>query len=72
MTDRREQDSGPPNGIPERRRGRPSIAPSDQPSADVHVTLPPQKYDAAYKLAAEQRVSVPELLRRALDLILET
>lgn len=46
-----------------RRRGRPTL--SSEPSASVHLRLPESDYDLAYKMAAAQRVSVPELMRQA-------
>jgi hypothetical protein len=47
-----------------RRRGRPALDPT-QPSADVHLTLPAALYDEAYEAAERARVSLPELIRRA-------
>lgn len=47
-----------------RRLGRPPLDPDD-PSVRVCVTIPGKRYDALYKAAAG-RVSVPELIRRAI------
>ena len=49
-----------------KRRGRPRLEPDD-PSVDVHVRLPSKQYDAAYLRAQRERLTVPELLRRALQ-----
>jgi predicted HicB family RNase H-like nuclease len=38
----------------------------------VHVTLPESLYDRAYAAAAEERISIPELIRQALKSNLET
>lgn len=46
------------------RRGRPSLVPGES-SERVCVRLPESDYDLAYKMATAQRVSVPELMRRA-------
>jgi hypothetical protein len=48
-----------------RRPGRPPVSLSE-PSTDVHVTVPNSLYDRAYAVAAKERVSVPEVIRRAL------
>jgi hypothetical protein len=45
-------------------RGRPPLSRAE-PSAAVNVRLPESDYDIAYKMASAQRVSVPEILRRA-------
>jgi hypothetical protein len=47
-----------------RKRGRPRLA-SDDESVPVHLTLPSREYDLAYALARRDRISVPEVLRRA-------
>lgn len=52
--------------LPRRRPGRRSISNTSEPSADCHVTLDPVDYDKAYAIAKRDRVSVPEVLRRAL------
>lgn len=49
-----------------RKAGRRSISNTSAPSADVHVTLDPVDYDKTYAIAARKRISVPEVLRRAL------
>jgi len=48
------------------RPGRPPLDPKD-PSTPVLVRLPSKRYDEAYAEAAAKRVSVPELIRQALD-----
>jgi NAD(P)H-flavin reductase len=48
-----------------KRKGRPPL--SDKPSTDVCVAMPPAMYDRAYQLAVRARVSVPEIVRRAVD-----
>ena len=52
-------------------RGRPSVEP-DQPSTDVHLTISIRLYDLAYAEASKRRVTVPEVIRRALHVQLET
>lgn len=47
------------------RRGRPSLS-RHEPSADIHLTVPESVYDRVYARASEERVSVPEVLRRLL------
>jgi len=54
-----------------KKPGPRSISTTDQPPADVHLTLAPEDYDAAYKIAARERISVPELLRQALRAFLQ-
>jgi hypothetical protein len=51
---------------PPRRRGRPALDESDRDTVVVHVRLPTRQYDAACQRATSERVTVPELLRRAL------
>jgi hypothetical protein len=51
--------------LPTRRRGRPPIDAADPRSINVHVRLPTRQYDALHKRATEQRVTIPELVRRA-------
>jgi len=53
-----------------RRGGRPPISTTGQ-SASVYVTLDPDDYDRAYAVASRDRVSMPEVLRRALRKFLE-
>lgn len=48
-----------------RKRGRPALEPG-QPSTDVIVAMPPALYDRVYQAARLERVSVPEVIRRAL------
>lgn len=49
-----------------RRIGRPrSVSASDEPPAGVYLTLDPDDYDFAFKRARRDRVSVPEVIRRA-------
>ena len=54
--------------IPPRRRGRPRRA--VDPAA-IHVKMAPVTFDAACRQAAREDVTVPELLRRALQQRLE-
>jgi hypothetical protein len=49
-----------------RKRGRPSLSASET-STGVTVTMPVGLYDRAYALASKERVSVPEVMRRALS-----
>ena len=49
-----------------KRRGRPPLDTTD-PSTTVCLALPSKRYDALYRQAAAERVSVPELIRRGLD-----
>jgi len=53
------------------KRGRPALSP-DESSTDVHLTMPASLYDRAYAEASRERVSVPEVIRRALSAKLET
>jgi hypothetical protein len=46
-------------------RGRPRVG-VDEPSADVHLTIPASLYDRAYAAATKAQISVPELIRRTL------
>ena len=45
---------------------RPRIDPTDQ-SVGVQVRLPSRKYDALYQRAHRERVTVQDVMRRALD-----
>jgi len=45
------------------RRGRP---PNPEPSTAVQVRMSAKEYDRLYRLARQQRISIPEVLRRAL------
>lgn len=56
-----DMDSPPPP----RRRGRPPLDDADPTSVHVHVRLPTRQYDVLQARATAQRVTVPELLRRA-------
>ena len=58
-------------GLVASRRGRPPLS-DDEGSTSVHVKLPDSVYDRAYERAADERVSVPEVIRRALERDLET
>ena len=49
-----------------RRNGRPPLDPTD-PSVCICVRVPSKRYDALQKQATGVRVSVPELVRRALS-----
>ena len=48
-----------------RRPGRPPLDPDD-PSTTVNVRLPGREYDRLYTIAQQQRLTVPEMIRRAL------
>jgi hypothetical protein len=43
-----------------------AISTTDEPPAYLHLTLTPEDYDAAYQLAKRDRVTVQEVVRRAL------
>jgi hypothetical protein len=47
------------------RRGRPPLDATDR-STKVCVSMPSRRYDLLYKRASQERVSVPELIRRDL------
>jgi hypothetical protein len=49
-----------------KKNGRPAISASAEPSAYLHLTLAPEDYDAAWKKAQAERISVQEVIRRAL------
>jgi len=49
-----------------RRPGRPPLDATD-PSTKVCLALPSKRYDRLYRAAADARVTVPELIRRSLD-----
>jgi hypothetical protein len=53
------------------KRGRPTFASGDTPPADVHLTMAPEDYDHAYRIAARDRISVQEVLRRALKRLIQ-
>ena len=53
------------------KRGRPALSP-DEDSTDVHLTVSASLYDRIYEAAARDRVSIPEVIRRALAKELET
>jgi hypothetical protein len=48
------------------RRGRPSVSPKEA-STDVHLTMSESLYDRAFQRAMYQRVSVQDIIRKALD-----
>jgi predicted HicB family RNase H-like nuclease len=48
-----------------KRPGRPPLA-ADDPSVDVHVRMPGKQYDAAWAQAQQDRLTVPEWIRRVL------
>jgi hypothetical protein len=48
-----------------RRRGRPPLDTADPTTVQVQVRLPTRQYDRLYARATAQRVTVPELVRRA-------
>jgi len=47
------------------KRGRPRLDHNDQ-TVGVHIKLPSRQYDEACQQAKQQRVSLPEYIRRAL------
>jgi hypothetical protein len=51
-----------------RRIGRPPLDDHD-PSVTVCVSVPSRAYDALYQRARDQRVSVPDLIRRSLGVV---
>jgi hypothetical protein len=55
------------------KRGRPALSP-DESSTDVHFRMPDSLYDRASAAAAQDRLSVPDVIRRALarDLVTKT
>jgi len=55
-------DDPPP---PRRRGGRPPMDPADPETVSIQVRVPSRQYDALYARATAQRVTIPELLRRA-------
>jgi len=53
------------------KRGRPGLDPRDR-SVTVTVAMPARRYEVLYARAAVDRVTVPELIRRALELQYKT
>ena len=52
---------------PRRKPGRPSLDPSDpSPTVHVNVRLSAKRYDAVYRQATSQRMTVPEFIRHTL------
>jgi hypothetical protein len=49
------------------KRGQPPLDPDGLPSVHVNVRLAAKDYDRVYALARAQRMTVPELLRRAFE-----
>jgi predicted HicB family RNase H-like nuclease len=47
------------------KMGRPTVG-RGEPSANVQLRLPASLYDQAYAVAARERVSLTELIRRAI------
>lgn len=52
-----------------KRRGRPPLEDGER-STSIHVRVPDRVYDETDRKAKEERVSVPELVRRAIDHLL--
>lgn len=52
------------------RRGRPALA-EGEPSTSVHVRLAPASYDRLFQRARREDVSIPALVRRTLDELLD-
>jgi hypothetical protein len=48
------------------RPGRPALDENDR-SAQICVSVTARKYDQVYQRAQRERISVPEVIRRALD-----
>jgi hypothetical protein len=48
------------------RRGRPPLS-DGEPSESVHIRLPASLYDRAFAAASQDRISIPELIRRAVQ-----
>lgn len=49
-----------------KRVGRPPLADND-PSANVQLRVPGSLYDRIYAEASRERLSVPDIIRRALE-----
>lgn len=47
------------------------LSKSDTPSADVHLTLPPEDYDRADAIAKRKRTSIQHVIRDALKRLFE-
>jgi hypothetical protein len=45
--------------------GRPPLD-ADDPTVNIHIRIPSKQYDEAFRLASSQKVTVPEMIRRAL------
>ena len=54
----------------DRKRGRPPLSETEASTA-VHVAMPISLYDRVYVEAAKEHVTVPEVIRRALEADLE-
>ena len=48
------------------KRGRPPLDQNDH-TVNVNVCLPSKQYDKAFQIAQRERLSVPEIIRRALQ-----
>jgi hypothetical protein len=51
--------------MPKGKRGRPPLDPNDR-SVSVHVKMSAKQYDDTYARARQERIGVPELIRRAM------
>jgi len=49
-----------------KRRGRPRLDPSD-PSVQCSLRLPSKRYDALYRAASRDRMTVPDYIRQTLS-----
>ena len=50
---------------PRRRGGRPPMDANDPHTVQVQVRIPTKQYDDLYRRASAERVTIPELVRRA-------
>ena len=50
-----------------RLRGRPRLAPEGAPSVDVHFRLTAKEDDRTYQQAAAERLTIADVIRKALD-----
>ena len=54
----------------ERKRGRPPLSETEASTA-VHVAMPISLFDRVYSEATKEHVTVPEIIRRAVEAELE-
>ena len=53
-----------------KRRGRPPLDPDDH-SVDVHLKMPAQQYDATYRQARLERMTLSDVIRDAIRVRLQ-